>query len=92
MAVDLNKETCAFCGTRLTDRNPVVEDDGILYCCPNCFTHASQPSLAQIAPGHEYCGHCKLKILETETRIQRGASVYCCANCANAFDLIARPA
>ncbi len=84
MAIDLNQEVCALCGTRLTDRSSVVENEGTLYCCSNCFAHATKPGTASAVASGEHCAHCGMSIVETSTRVQRGINVYCCNNCANA--------
>ncbi len=94
MAVDLNNEVCARCGVRLTSKDSVVENEGNLYCCSNCFIHATQPAVAQSAPANESCAHCGLALIDTSSRVQRGVNVYCCNNCANAIErqVVGRPA
>ncbi len=84
MSVDLNQEVCAMCGVRLTDRSTVVENEGSLYCCSNCFIHSTTRGVAQQTPRRETCAQCGLTLVETTTRVQRGVNVYCCNNCANA--------
>ncbi len=92
MSVDLNQEVCANCGVRLTDRNTVVEDDGLLYCCRNCFIHAVHPE-TQAAPGEETCAHCGMTLIDKQSRVQQGSKVFCCGNCANATEraFVGRP-
>jgi hypothetical protein len=94
MAVDLNQETCAMCGVRLTDRSSVVENEGQLYCCSNCFVHSALRGAVQATARREACAQCGLTLLETATRVQRGVQVYCCNNCANARERaqVGRPA
>ncbi len=84
MSVDLNQEVCAMCGVRLTDRTTVVENEGTLYCCSNCFMHSQHRVATPSAPGRETCDYCGLVLLETKTKVARGLKVYCCNNCANA--------
>ncbi len=93
MSTDLNQEVCAMCGVRLTDRTSVVENEGKLYCCSNCFLHDTHPA-AQNAPGRPNCDYCGLTILENQTTVQRGINIYCCNNCANARErkFVGRPA
>ncbi len=94
MAVDWNQEVCAMCGVRLTDTSSLVENEGQLYCCSNCFIHATTHETAQNAPNREHCAQCGLVLLETASRVQRGVNVYCCNNCANARERaqVGRPA
>ncbi|MGB8644639.1 MAG: hypothetical protein WCF84_05345 [Anaerolineae bacterium] len=93
MSVDLNQEVCALCGTRLTDRSSVVENEGTLYCCRNCLIHAMRPDAALVADSGEHCAYCGMGIVETTTRVQQGIHIYCCNNCANAREraLVGRP-
>ncbi len=91
MSVDLNREVCAQCGTRLTDRSTVVENDGQLYCCANCMFHATHSDLAGATRPSRYCAHCGQSIVVSESQVQRGPSYYCCANCANAFEQVGPP-
>ncbi len=84
MAVDLNNYFCAMCGTRLTDDSSIIKNEGTLYCCSNCFIHATQPASAQVSLDAEHCAQCGLALLATETRVRRGINSYCCNNCANA--------
>ncbi len=92
MSVDLNQEVCANCGVRLTDPGPVIENEGNLYCCGNCFLHATLPA-TQSAPGAETCAQCGFTILDKSSRVQQGVNVYCCGNCANAREraFVGRP-
>ncbi len=94
MSVDLNQEVCAFCGTRLTDRTSVVEDEGELYCCGNCFAAASDPSSVGAMPNPVRCSHCGVVITDRKSTVQRGLHNYCCNNCANApqRENVGRPA
>ncbi len=94
MAIDLNQEVCAQCGTRLTDRSSVVENEGTLYCCRNCFIHAANPGTAQALQVADHCAHCGMSIVDSSSRVQRGLNVYCCNNCANAPERVhvGRPA
>jgi hypothetical protein len=91
MAIELNRDVCAHCGTRLTDMSTVVEDDGTLYCCGNCLIHATKPELAMNATHAPVCRHCNMAIVDTSTLVQRGANTYCCNNCANAMEEIGEP-
>ncbi|HZQ06292.1 MAG TPA: hypothetical protein VFD70_06900 [Anaerolineae bacterium] len=87
-----SQEVCAKCGTRLVYMDSVVEDDGTLYCCGNCFAHATRP-IAQLAGTKtELCAHCGLALVDKSTRVQRGVRVYCCMNCADAFEHVGPPA
>ncbi len=94
MSIDLNQEICAQCGTRLTDRTSIVENEGTLYCCSNCFVHATHPATSQVVEAAEHCAHCGLSLVDTSSRVQRGTNVYCCNNCANAMErtFVGRPA
>ena len=94
MAIDLNQEVCAECGTRLTDRESVVENEGTLYCCNNCFIHATRPGSAAAAAAAEHCAHCGFAIVDNSTRVRQGVNVFCCNNCANARERahVGRPA
>ncbi len=82
-----------MCGVRLTDRTTVIENEGKIYCCGNCFIHDTHPA-AQSAPDRESCAYCGLTLIDTQTRVQRGVNVYCCNNCANARERadVGRPA
>ncbi len=87
-----SQEVCARCGTRLTDADSVVEDDGTLYCCGNCFAHATSPLAYVAGSKDEVCAHCGLVLVDKRSRVQRGIRVYCCPNCANAFEHVGPPA
>jgi predicted RNA-binding Zn-ribbon protein involved in translation (DUF1610 family) len=91
MSTDLNREVCAKCGVRLTDRTTVVENDGTLYCCGNCLAHDAA-KVPVMPVGAEVCAHCGLWLIDTSTRVVRGTRVYCCGNCANAMVEVGPPA
>ncbi len=94
MDLDMDQEVCAECGTRLTDPGSLVEDEGTVYCCRNCFVHATAPGTAEAVGSEEHCAHCGLSIVDKTSRVQRGIHVYCCNNCANAPEraIVGRPA
>ncbi len=74
---------CGHCGTLIQDHSTMAQQNGSVYCCPNCMHHAMGHGGGSMQG--QTCAHCGMAIIDTSTMVTRGSQTFCCNNCAMAM-------